>query len=1158
MTSPRNEQIEQLQRAIAALESQRAALGELAADTALSGLRRKLAELEAHHPAEQRKLVTVLFADLAGFTAMAENMEPEDVAELMTAYFDLWRGAIEQHGGVVEKFIGDAVMAVFGIPQAGERDAENAIRAALEGLQRLETLNSELMQTRQVRLGVRVGIHTGLVMVEEPDADGGFVVFGDTVNTASRLQQAAPVGGVLIAHETFRHVRGVFDVSPPETIQVKGKQEPVQTYHVRRARPRAFRLGTRGFEGIETRMVGRAAELAALQNAFTEAIQRRQQRAVMILGEAGIGKSRLLYEFNQWLDMLPERVRFFKGRATQELQHQPYALLRDLFAFRFQIQDSDRAAVAREKLEQGICDSLGFNEAARRSAHCLGQLLGFDFSSSPLLSGVLDNARLLRDRALAGLSEYFGVITRQQPALLLLEDLHWADESSLDAVSSLADSILNHPWLIVVAARPTLLERRPGWEQEFGGRLVGGQITISLQPLSLRSSRALVDEILRRAGHIPAALYEMVTSKAEGNPYYVEELIKMLVEEGAIRTGEERWSVDETRLTGIHVPSTLTGLLQARLDSLPPAEHAAIQRAAIIGRTFWDAALTHLASSEQNSRPALPASLAALQTREFIFQRAASSFVQAREYVFKHDILRQVAYESLPRRERRLYHRRAAEWLMAHSGERVGEFTGLIADHLELSGQVEQALLYLARAGERAAARFASAEAIACLTRALRLAPEADAARRFELILAREKVYSLRGARAEESADIAALSQLAESLNDDRKRAAAALRQAQYADVTADYPAAVAAAETAIRLAQASGDAENEAAGRLLWGRVLWRRGDHLAARPQLEQALNLAQRARLLHLEADSLRNLGIVCMYLNDAGKAGEYYHRALEICRQTGDRQGECAALHNLGILAINHGEHALASRHYEEALRIFREIGDRRFEANSLVALGGIREYYGQYSEATRLNEQALAIFREIRDRWGTCGALYNLGLFAHYQREFQTAQAKGEEALKLARELGAQPLEAYALTVLGHTHTGLGNFDAAETAYKQALDIRRGLGEHGAAYDTLSGLARLALARSDVAAALRQASEIWQELNTPPAPELDNPLPIYLACYRAFSLAGEDRATAVLARAREILRARAARIEDEALRRSYLENIPAHREIIEAANEPDPL
>jgi predicted ATPase len=435
------------------------------------------------------------------------------------------------------------------------------------------------------------------------------------------LEQAAPVGGVLISRDTYRHVRGLFDMMEQEPIQVKGKVRLVRTYLVQRAKPRAFHMLTRGVAGVETRMVGRDVELLMLQDRFRDATEDAEVCVVTAVGDAGVGKSRLLYEFEKWIERLPEEVGYFQGRATPETEAMPYGLIRRIFAHRFGILESDSAAEVRVKFRAGMAAALSTDEA-----ELVGQLIGLDFSASPAVQARL-GSESFGELATAHLAEFLRVVT-SEPTVIFLEDIHWADDSSLDLLDYLVGAVPDTRLLVVCLARPLLFERRPSW-----GEGQQNHTRINLKPLSRRASRALVGEILQRAEGVPHQLRDLIVEGAEGNPFYVEELVRMLIEDGVIVVGEDHWSVELERLAEVRVPPTLTGVLQARLDSLPLEEKTVLQRASVVGRLFWDAAVVELASDEAEAAQAHKL-LNDARDRELIFRRERSVFEATDEYIF--------------------------------------------------------------------------------------------------------------------------------------------------------------------------------------------------------------------------------------------------------------------------------------------------------------------------------------------------------------------------------------------------------------------------------------------------------------------------------------------------------------------------------------------
>ena len=547
----------------------------------------------------ERRLVTILFSDVKGSTALAEHLDPEDVMEIMNGAFEHLIAPVYRHEGTLARLMGDAILAFFGAPICHEDDPERAIRAALEIQAGIQSYAARLTHERGIAdFNVRVGINTGLVVVGEIGSDlrVEYTAMGDAINLAARMEQNAPPGGILITHGTYRLVREVFDVQPQPPLSVKGHAEPVRTYLVLRARPRAFRSASRGVEGVEVRMIGRDAELAQLQTIFQAVAEASQPQVVTLVGDAGVGKSRLLHEFERGLERCPASLDTLKGRATAMAQFAPFGLLRDLFARRFTVLESDSAAVVRDKLESGITAVLRTDSAGPMKAHFVGHLLGFDFSDSPHLRGALGDPRQLHDRARGYLADFFREAATFAPVVVFLEDLHWADDSSLDAINYLALTLVGCPLLFVCAVRPVLLERRPDWGD---GR--SGHTRLDLRPLSLQASRRLVGEILQKVETVPVALRDLIVTGAEGNPFFAEELIKMLIEDGVIvkgAGGQDRWQVDPDRFVTTHVPDTLTGVLQARLDRLTPHERSVLQQASVVGRQFWDQAVAQIGRAE--------------------------------------------------------------------------------------------------------------------------------------------------------------------------------------------------------------------------------------------------------------------------------------------------------------------------------------------------------------------------------------------------------------------------------------------------------------------------------------------------------------------------------------------------------------------------------
>lgn len=1107
-------ELEELERAIAALELQRAILGDAVVDASQAALREKLAALTTGDlQSRQRRQVTILFMDVVGSTSIIRELDPEDNLSIMDGALQQLAAPIIAHGGRVMRFMGDGLMALFGHPVASEQDPDMAVRAGLALLNFAHDYAGELEGQWGISgFNVRVGISTGLVAIGS-GSEVRDTMAGTAINLAARLERAAAPGTVVISTDTYQHVRGAFDLEPLEPIMAKGFAEPVTIYRVLREKPRSFRTRRRGVEGIETRMIGRERELSLLQELFMVALLEYDQRMVTVIGDAGIGKSRLLYEFENWVDLQPVSVRLYRGRARLETQSVPYGLLRDIFAIRFEVQDDDPVHTVREKILAGFSEVMESGSHTQMRAHMVGQLLGYDYGGGSHHQKSQVDPQQVRDRALAYIIDYFRAAATTAPVLVLLEDLHWADDSSLDMLARVSLALQELRLFLVCTARPTLYERRRNWAQglSFHTRL-------EVVPLSSADSERLVEEMLQKAQNVPSDLKRLVVDNTAGNPFFVEELVKMLVDDGIIVKGEAFWQVHLERLGKIHVPPTLTGVLQARLAALPWDERTVLEQASVVGRVFWDTTVSILNESSEArlAVDAVPSALQALLQQEMIYPRESSTFKETREYIFKHAVLREVTYESVLKQARRTYHGLVAGWLIGRSGERLEEFSGLIADHLERAGREAEALTYLDAAGKKAAAKYANDEAIEYYSRALRLTPEEADKARYELLLAREELYGRLGRRKEQQEDLHALAVLAERSRQLADQLEIALRWVAFYDVTGNYQTGVEAATRVVKQAEQAGESALAANGLRLWGRMLLNQGQYEAARLRFDQALVGFQLSEDRFHEGKTLNSLGGTAFYQGDYLAARDYYEQALKIARETGDRTGEAYALNNLGNTATEQGDYVTALKQYGAALTIYREIGDRFGEE---LALG-------------------------------------NLGNAAFYKGEHLNVQSYYQQALKIASEIGDQDGEGWMLHGLGEALLMMGAPEEAATNFRQALAIREALGQQHLTFVSRAGLARAMLALGEVAEARSHVEPILAFLRSGGMPDLQDSMAVYLACILTLLDSDDPQAADMLQTAYMQLQQRARKITDSATRRSFLENIPWNREIValwEAAN-----
>ncbi|HEX6868502.1 MAG TPA: adenylate/guanylate cyclase domain-containing protein, partial [Candidatus Limnocylindrales bacterium] len=597
-----------------------------------------------------RKLATIVFIDAAGSTQLGETLDPETVRTLMARYFAVIRPIVEAHGGIVEKFIGDAVMAAFGIPVVHEDDALRAVRAAIEIRAALHRLDGELRAGSDATVRFRTGINTGEVVAGD-HASGQAFATGDTVNTAARLESAAGPGDILIGRSTWLLVRDAVTAEPVAPIVAKGKAEPVGAYRL--VGIDASRAGRE--RRLDRPMIGRSRELAMLREAFDGIVAERRCRLVTLLGTAGVGKSRLIAEF---VEVSAPAATVLRGRCLSYGEGVTYWPIAEIIRAAAGILESETPADARSKLLALVGDADDAEIVTARVASAIG-----------LSSDVAP-----QDEVFWGIRRLLEQIAGDRPLIVVIEDIHWAEPTLLDLIEHIADRSRDTAILLVCPARPELLDAHPRW-----GDVDGGALTITLEPLGVAATRDLIAG-LPGGSALPRALSARLTAAAEGNPLFVEEFLGMLVDDGSlIANADGAWSAAAS-VEAVRMPPSVKALISARLERLAPDERAAAERASVVGRAFDEAAVAELTSDAL--RPTIGQSLLALVRKELV--RPDRSELSAGDaFKFRHILIRDAAYEALPKSERAVLHERFAEWLAATVGERLPEFEEIVGYHLE-------------------------------------------------------------------------------------------------------------------------------------------------------------------------------------------------------------------------------------------------------------------------------------------------------------------------------------------------------------------------------------------------------------------------------------------------------------------------------------------
>jgi len=721
---------------------------------------------------EERKVVTVVFCDLVGSTARAERLDPEDVRALLSNYHARVREQLERFGGTVEKFIGDAVVAVFGAPVAHEDDPERAVRAALAIRE---------WAADEPDLHIRIGANTGeaLVAVGARAREGEGMASGDVVNTAARLQSAAPVDGILVGEQTFRATERTIAYRVVEPVVAKGKADPVPAWEALEARSR---FGVDVAQRSAAPLVGRDTEVGLLVAALERAIGERTPQLVTLVGVPGIGKSRLLAELFASIEGGERLVTWRQGRSLPYGEGVSFWAVGEMVKAQAGVLETDTEAEAADKLTAAVAGLLPDETEARWVTSHVRPLAGL---AGPAGEGDARGASDRRGEAFAAWRRFFEALAEQRPLVLVFEDLHWADEGLLDFVDQLAGRLADIPVLLVATARPELLTRRPSWG---GGK--ANAVTLSLAPLSDDDTARLVHTLLERSV-LPADVQKALLERAGGNPLYAEEFVRM---------ASERGSGD------LELPESVQGIIAARLDALDAADKELLQDAAVVGKVFWTGALSAVTGRD---RFELEERLYELERRELVRRERHSSVAGESEYAFRHVLLRDVAYGSIPRAARVERHRLAAEWI---------ESLGRPDDHADLLTHHYRAAIELARAAGVDPSAFA-APAAAALLRA------ADRSLALNAFAAAERMYeeALRLGLADE----------------DRPRAL--FRRGVALNVLGD-PARVAVLEEARGLFEAAGDDESAAEASAMLAEALWYVGRTEEFRAALARAEELVQ----------------------------------------------------------------------------------------------------------------------------------------------------------------------------------------------------------------------------------------------------------------------------------------------------------------------------
>lgn len=958
---------------------------------------------------EERKLVTVLFADIVGSTQLSAARDPEHVQGQMDRFFAIARDEVHRHGGTVEKYIGDAVLALFGFPAVHEDDPERAARAAAAIRNRVDA-DRDAGALPKLRIGITMG---EVVVTAHSAGTGERLVTGDAVNLAARLQQYADPGHILISEAVQRALRNAAALrSLPSPIALKGVPAPITAWELVSVGPPHER------EIRATPFVGREHELGLLTDRVRRVQREGRGHAVTVLGPAGVGKTRLIRELRGHVD----GVRILRGRALPYGTGVPFSPLGEAIRGECGILFGDPLDVARRKLQETAA-RLEIGDAVQ----ALLTVLGLGDGEHEIGREVLFTRTWM----------FFEAVARRSPLLLVAEDVHSADEGTLDFIEYSADRLRDVPVLLLVLSRPELLERRPSWMHSRRGAT-----TMMLEPLAERESRTLLHGLLG-GRPAPEAFPDLVLGRAEGNPLFIEEILRTLLEQGVLVDGGAGWALS-IPLGQLTIPESVQAVIAARIDALPGPEKQILQIAAVVGRDFWLGALQALDESLADD------ALESLVDKDVLVRRPRSTLRGEKEYGFKHILIRDVAYRMLPKTQRWAKHMRFAEWLRRIAGVRGPEFAEIIAHHwLQVIALREdlglppeprakaEGIANLLLAAAQASRLYANSTALDHYTRTLDLDPPPG--ERLAALLGRGEVWMLLAHHERAREDFAAVRALARS-GQERRWEILALDRLGHS----------------------------------------FRRQDQIAqALEHLGEALRLSRELREAPLTGHILNHVGFAYFSQARYEDAIRMHLEARGLLEQH-DLAGLAESLHGLGDNAVLLGRFEEGIRWLTESAALCERTGNRSLEGENRYVIAVSRDLLGDTAAAQREVDRSVAALTEIGDTWRLSFALSAAARVAIPLGQFGNAIEYATRGLSAARQIGAGRAAIFNLLCLCLVHRELEDFQGAWQAGQEAADILR-TGEIGGFWRP-SVLASLAVdsaalgRRDDAQAYVREARQ----------------------------------------------------------------------------------
>jgi predicted ATPase/class 3 adenylate cyclase len=1040
--------------------------------------------------AGQRRNVTVLFADLSGYTELSTRIDGEDLYELIQKFIHVLANDVYKYEGMVDKFTGDGLMALFGAPIAHENNAELAIRAALDMLEDVAELSKDMRERLAVtELSVHIGLHAGMVIVGSIGSDMlmNYTAIGDIVNLAQRLDASANPGTILVSEAIYRQTKALFNFSHPSTFQLKGISDPVKGYQV--LGPKVIAGSVRGIEGLRASMIGRDSELGILMQIIGVLTAYYQGRFAMVVGEAGLGKSRLISEVIALSRKL--RVTFLQGQSLTYRRSVSYWIFLDLLRQYLNVTADTPTTQIAESLCTKATEILG--PRARELIPYLERLLSLPPSDLAAANRIeyLD-AGQLRQQIHMAVRDLLVAESRRQPLVLVLEDIHWADEASLDLLNFLLESIQHAPLLIIGISRPDQESKLSKIIEKAEQSLANNFSIIHLQSLSPQQSKQLLYQLLSTP-NFPETLWEQIVQRAAGIPFYLEEILRMLIDTGYVRRENNRWNITEGKdIRSLGVPDTLQGLILARFDHLNPAHRQVLQVASVIGRRFGFPLLCAVLSPipEQD----IQGILTFLTDREFLIPQQDALVT---EHEFRHVLVSDTIYGTLLKRDRADLHGKVGDAIEVIYANRLDEQVDLLARHYAWSPKTGKALQYLILAAQKASrsyvndqARHHFEDALALLSQVNHTSNQAYQVHKgFGDILVLVGEYQTAREHYQISLDVLARENPNLSIGErsDLQRRIGTTYEHQ-----GDYDQALLCLETARQILNESPQGRPIETARILndIGWIHSRRGNIEEAEKYLLEALSFAKDTSNYDVTASIYNRLGGVYYQKNQLEQASDYVQKSLGLREEIGDIVAVARSYNNLGLLNWKVGKWEKALDNFTHSFELHANLGDVEGMLDLQSNLGLLQLDRGNMEKAREHLDNALATAQKIGHPF-IIGVvyLYYSRLYVSFE-EWQSALDYSNRCLGIFKEIGDQEHLIEAYINLGQTWLGLGDIALAQQWSEEALRLLETIGsgktpmqaeDRGRVLLLMGEIARLQQNHPQASKFVREAAEIFSIL-----------------------------------------------------------------------------